>query len=323
VLPRLIFLASIAAAAGCGAGQRPDLAFQDPDRARSDGRSPALTVAGDAPEAQVALGPFDCAQGVDVRAAGRRYCMYNQLSSWPDAEARCVAHGGHLATIPGPDVTATLFQALGARPGPSGFWIGLAEPAEGRWLWASGAPVSFSAWNPGEPNNSGGNENCGEWLLTGARWNDIDCATRRGFLCETKVGNGKSGLACAHQLTAFGSAFCLVQSSPSTWEEAQHLCTAAGGNLAVLDSEAKNQALATALGASPTQATVSLWIGLNDRVREGDFRWIDGEPVTHTAWRGGEPNNQGDEDCAEWSPSDGRWNDLPCATQIGSLCQAP
>ena len=146
-----------------------------------------------------------------MRAGGRRYCLYNHPSSWPIAEDRCEAHGGHLATITSPDESSTLFQAIGTPQGPSSFWIGLAEPAEGRWLWASGAQVSFSAWNPGEPNNSGGNENCGEWLLASARWNDVDCAAPRGFLCETRLGAGKSrsGPGCERQITASGSSYCL------------------------------------------------------------------------------------------------------------------
>lgn len=321
-----LILAVSSALSGCGAG---DHAYSisvpppsPPAEPRSDARITVLTVAGAAP---VELGPFDCEEGIDVRTGGRRYCLYNHPSSWPSAEAHCAAHGGHLATIGSPDEGSTLFQATGTPQGASRFWIGLAEPAEGRWLWANGAQVAFSAWNPGEPNNSGGNENCGEWLLVGARWNDLDCATPRGFLCETRSGSGKSksGPGCERRITASGSSYCLNTSSPATWEQAQHLCTAAGGNLAVLDTEAKNQAIAAALGVRQTQATGSLWIGLNDRDREGDFRWISGDPVTHTAWRAGEPNNAGDEDCAEWSPGDGQWNDLACEAQLGSLCEAP
>jgi hypothetical protein len=288
-------------------------------------RTTVLAVAGSAPEAQVALGPFDCAQGAEVRAGGRRYCLYNSAASWVGAEARCIEHGGHLATIESRRASVSLVQQIGSPPGQSTFWIGLTEPAEGRWLWADGSRVSFTAWNAGEPNNAGGNENCGEWLFPLARWNDIDCALPRAFLCETKRRDGKglTGAACSRSFTFGDSSYCLKIDAPSTWEQSQHLCSAAGGNLAVLSTPEENQAIADALGVRPTQATGSVWLGLNDRAQEGDFRWISGEPLGETAWRAGEPNNSGNEDCIEWSPGDGLWNDLRCDAQLGSLCEAP
>jgi hypothetical protein len=317
-------LLAASALCGCGAGApgivpAPPL----PDRAADEPRrTTVLAVAGSAPEV---LGPFDCAQGIEVRAGGRRYCLYNSAASWAGAEARCIEHGGHLATLGSRNAGHALFTEIGSPQGSSSFWIGLAEPAEGRWLWADGTRVAFTAWNPGEPNNAGGNESCGEWLFLSARWNDLDCLLPRGFLCETKSGAGKgqSGVACSRSLIFGDSSYCLRTSAATTWERAQHLCSAAGGNLAVIETPEENQAIARALGVRPTQATGSLWLGLNDRAREGDFRWISGEPVGETAWRAGEPNNSGDEDCTEWSPGDGLWNDLSCDAQIGSLCEAP
>jgi hypothetical protein len=325
--PRIPLLVLLAASALCGCGGAPELiAAQPPDLAAGDPhRTTVLAVAGSAPDPAAALGPFDCAQGVTVRAGGRRYCLYNDsAASWAGAEARCVEHGGHLATPSTEGAGTALFQALGSPGAASSFWIGLAEPSEGRWLWADGSQVAFTAWNPGEPNNSGGNENCGEWLFPQARWNDIDCAQSRPSLCQTRRGAGKglTGSACARAFLAGDSAFCLTAAA-STWEQAQRACSAAGGDLAVLSTPEKNQSVAASLGVIATQATGPLWIGLTDRAREGDFRWIDGEPAAHTAWRAGEPNNAGNEDCAEWFPNDGRWNDVPCETQLGSLCEAP
>jgi hypothetical protein len=312
---------------GCGGGPVLVTTPEPPPEETAPGTRPArvLAVAGPEPEHHLALGPFDCAEGVEISAGGRRLCMYNHTSSWPDAEARCEAHGGHLATIKDAGEGDAVFAAVGTPPGASTFWIGLTEPSEGQWLWADATRLGFSAWNPGEPNNDRGNENCGEWLFPRARWNDLDCALTRPFLCETKRGaaTGARRPPCAREFTAGTSAYCLVGAAPATWEQAQRACSAAGGNLAVIETAEENEAIARGVGVRPNLALGSLWIGLNDRVREGDFRWIGGEPVGRAAWRAGEPNNAGDEDCVEWSPADGQWNDLRCSAQLGSLCESP
>lgn len=71
------------------------------------------------------------------------------------------------------------------------------------------------------------------------------------------------------------------------------------------------------------------WMGASDAATEDDWKWVDGPengtsfwsggisgtPVSgrYNNWNGGEPNNAGDEDCAQFlSGSGGEWNDLPC-----------
>ena len=41
------------------------------------------------------------------------------------------------------------------------------------------------------------------------------------------------------------------------------------------------------------------WIGLTDQNREMYYEWIDGTDVKFTSWNYYEPNNVGEEDCAE------------------------
>ncbi|MET1415875.1 lectin-like protein [Roseibium sp. HPY-6] len=59
-------------------------------------------------------------------------------------------------------------------------------------------------------------------------------------------------------------------------------------------------------------------IGATDRDTEGSFEWLggpdDGNPLGHTNWKLGEPNNAGGEDyvVAWWEDSaTGAWNDVP------------
>ncbi|MEM1184681.1 MAG: FG-GAP-like repeat-containing protein [Planctomycetota bacterium] len=56
----------------------------------------------------------------------------------------------------------------------------------------------------------------------------------------------------------------------------------------------------------------SWWVGLSDEVTEGTFVWDNGDAVTYTNWRPGEPNNfQGVEDYTAINRfGTGQWNDL-------------
>lgn len=317
------------AALGCGAD--PGIMAPPPPPDPSVAVAPAprstvtLQVAGGGTDQASPLPPFDCTRGTSLSIGGRRYCLYPSPTTWASAESRCQEHGGHLATVQSPAEESALLETLGNSAGPPRLWIGLAEPSEGRWLWSNAAPVSFSAWNAGEPNNAGGSENCGEWLFPGGRWNDLDCGLTEPFLCEAKLASPKARPpACnGRSFTIGSSAYCFHADEQLTWEKAQQRCSAQGGTLAVIESAEENQAIAVALGARPVQVVGSVWLGLNDRAQEGSFVWSSGEPVTHRAFRAGEPNNSGDEDCVEWSPTDGKWNDLSCSASLASLCEAP
>ncbi|XP_050186562.1 hepatic lectin-like [Myiozetetes cayanensis] len=69
------------------------------------------------------------------------------------------------------------------------FWIGLSDRnSEGIWEWIDGTDYgsSFTFWKEGEPNDSGGNEDCAHlWL--GGRWNDVHCNYECFFICEKKL----------------------------------------------------------------------------------------------------------------------------------------
>jgi hypothetical protein len=65
------------------------------------------------------------------------------------------------------------------------------------------------------------------------------------------------------------------------------------------------------------------WFGASDSAVEGTWRWVtgpeDGDPLGYTNWNAGEPNNAGNEDCAQFllgSGMNGQWNDLPCASSL-------
>jgi hypothetical protein len=97
-----------------------------------------------------------------------------ESSSWSAAEATAIAHGGHLATVNDADENEFL------RAGVLGFdgadrrgWIGFNDVAlEGTFVWTSGEPITYTNWNAGEPNNSGGAEDATEMFGSNGEWND-------------------------------------------------------------------------------------------------------------------------------------------------------
>ena len=103
--------------------------------------------------------------------------------------------------------------------------------------------------------------------------------------------------------------------------EAEADCVTQGGHLlSIPDQATQDWAAAEAFMV----ANSDWWIGLNDIASEDDFVWTDGTALGFTAWNEGEPNNAGEEDCANlpaWSA--GLWNDLPCDSPRPYICKTP
>jgi hypothetical protein len=87
-----------------------------------------------------------------------------------------------------------------------------------------------------------------------------------------------------------------------TWTDARQACINMGGHLVTITSSGENNFV--------FNTWPSGWIGFTDEAVEGQWRWVTGESVVYTNWNGGEPNNAGNEDYAQFV-SGGRWNDLP------------
>ncbi|XP_036271937.1 C-type lectin domain family 17, member A [Pipistrellus kuhlii] len=105
--------------------------------------------------------------------------------------------------------------------------------------------------------------------------------------------------------------------SPNTkpWDEARKFCQENYSHLVIISS-IEEQNFVTKAHRSPRVH----WLGLSDREHEGNWKWLDGSPVTLSFWEPEEPNNMNDEDCVSMNKY-GSWNDLSCSKATYWICE--
>ncbi|MEM9586008.1 MAG: CARDB domain-containing protein, partial [Planctomycetota bacterium] len=107
-----------------------------------------------------------------------------------------------------------------------------------------------------------------------------------------------------YNFATYGGNTYVYRSDSLRWTSAQSYAQSLGGNLVVLNDQDEQNFVFSQFGG-----VNSYWIGLREGSTAGDWStWVDGTPVTYSAWSGSEPNNGGDFDFAITS-TDGRWYD--------------
>lgn len=113
-----------------------------------------------------------------------------------------------------------------------------------------------------------------------------------------------------------------------TYAEATALCEAFGSAIAVADTSADNQWIAStagALGIDDAGGNTLIWHSLTDVVSEGDFRWPDGSRPTYTSWYFNQPDGGNSQDCTTVSVTSfrgvGKWFDAPCSGKEEFVCE--
>jgi hypothetical protein len=88
---------------------------------------------------------------------GHKYYLLSP-DTWTGSEASAVGLGGHLATVRSQaenDWLVATYSSLVTEPTGS-LLIGFTDPTHtGSFGWVSGAPVTYTNWGSGEPNNIG------------------------------------------------------------------------------------------------------------------------------------------------------------------------
>lgn len=135
---------------------------------------------------------------------GHLYKYISDAGDWNAARTKAEAQSlygatGYLATITSANenafVTARLSNAgwMGGNDGAvEGAWRWVTGPENGTQFWtglSGGSTVggNYANWGTGEPNDSGGNEDCTQYLSGGTgKWNDLPCSgtSLPGYVAE-------------------------------------------------------------------------------------------------------------------------------------------
>ncbi|KAM9449626.1 uncharacterized protein Hap1MRO34_022142 [Clarias gariepinus] len=103
-----------------------------------------------------------------------------------------------------------------------------------------------------------------------------------------------------------------------TWNDSRQYCRDNGADLVIINSKEEQEFIGKKLGMS------DFWIGLSERRIDGQWKWVDGTPLTTAFWDEGEPNDdKRDEDCVEiYSHFKGNgWNDNSCSFEQHWICE--
>ncbi|CAH1253975.1 MRC1 [Branchiostoma lanceolatum] len=252
-----------------------------------------------------------CSSGYQMHN-GICYKAFNTPKSFRDASSTCASDGGTLAMPKDASTNAFLLSLKNAVHRSGFFWFGLVDQhQEGGWEWIDGTPLgSYRSWGPGEPNNSG-DEDCAEF--SPSAWNDVTCSKAdRKFICQKIPAGCPDGYVYHQPSSQCYKAF----NGGKTYDAAAATCASDGGTLAMPRDTATNKFLIYLKNAVDNNALFR--IGLTDHRREGGWMWDDNAALgSFRAWGPGEPNNSGNEDCAEYFPGShsthkNTWNDGPC-----------
>ncbi|XP_053350494.1 ladderlectin-like [Clarias gariepinus] len=122
---------------------------------------------------------------------GRCFKFQAIKRDWASAERFCLNLGAHLISIHHEaeyQHAKSIIRAQGYGDTPT--WIGLSSCEKGlNWFWSDGTQVTFTKWNPGEPNSLP-RECCVHmnWRHRSGikNWNDIPCNRAYSFMCARR-----------------------------------------------------------------------------------------------------------------------------------------
>ncbi|MEO6189499.1 MAG: HYR domain-containing protein [Saprospiraceae bacterium] len=133
----------------------------------------------------------------------------------------------------------------------------------------------------------------------------------------TTCGSCKDTLKGFIYMGTYNGSKYYCSKTTETWSNARNICSSLGGFLAVINSSAENNFVASKLMGG------TAFIGLHDSNIEGNFEWVNNEPVNFINWYPGQPNNaNGDQDYVEMLP-DGTWNDQYGNSYREFICEVP
>ncbi|KAM8749962.1 C-type lectin domain family 4 member E-like [Acanthopagrus schlegelii] len=132
----------------------------------------------------------------------------------------------------------------------------------------------------------------------------------------------KQKRTCPAGWQMFSCTCYLFSTKTDSWENGRQDCRDRGAELVTIDTDEEQEFISKIIKEDT-------WIGLNDRDKEGTWRWIDGTPPTVVYWFETQPDNGGgnpkwgEEDCIHLIFGENakrNWNDLRCDKSLKWIC---
>lgn len=116
----------------------------------------------------------------------------------------------------------------------------------------------------------------------------------------------------------FDSHLYHISTRNKSWDEARQDCKSRGADLVIINTQQEQEFVSS--------LNKEVWIGLSDVNVEGQWRWVDGTPLTTKFWAKDQPNSyKGEQDCVKlWlTPPLENWNDEKCSIIHSWVCEKP
>ncbi|XP_069688214.1 lymphocyte antigen 75-like [Periplaneta americana] len=164
----------------------------------------------------------------------RRYELFQDRVSWPEASSLCSLLGGYIAIIDSVEEASFLASASKDLSEP---WIGAVRRYDGSWMWShteQGLPPNSSAVPPFVNAESRPLHECAS--LYRDSFNkpmlvDRRCGHRFGFICED-TNEPESAV----EVFEYRGHYYVFNSKMVTWEEASRICNKNGSYLTIIES---------------------------------------------------------------------------------------
>ncbi|XP_056603677.1 C-type mannose receptor 2-like [Triplophysa dalaica] len=220
----------------------------------------------------------------------RRYHYININKTWTEAQRYCREKYTDLATVNNINDMNELKKTVNNKP--MYVWIGLKRTDVYKWRWSLGDPVKYLNWET-EPSND--TNNCA--VMRNGKWHQQKCNDKLGFICYND-----------------SSKSYIINTSNTTWSEAQSFCRQYHTDLISVRNQTDNQLIHNIINDHYT----SVWIGL---FRDW-WEWSDNTDSAFRYWDSVQPDNQGgSEDCIVAKMThEGKWHDISCSDSYTFVC---